>query len=324
MTLPLGFALACGGDDTVTTSGTDTAGTSETETTQGPGTDTTTASTEPTGGSETTGSSSDSDPSTSDPSDTDPSDTDPSVTDPSDTDPSDTDPTTDPSDTDPTETDSTTDPTTDTDTDTDTDTGGVCEFADGPPVTANLFDSDKPDPSCGVREFTGRLEVPGPGVWQLEGCPCGAQCLVPNPWTLEVNAPNSWGPDVPMCLKVVVETTQGFAPDQCIFKSLAIWTLNDNQQVGELVYLAGGQPPVNDQVKELAATPTEAAVCSCEGCCGDDIVYDLSFKSGDLPLLKLGEGDEGMLGKYLIHNFQSHQSGLCDAPGSFSWVAKPN
>jgi hypothetical protein len=199
---------------------------------------------------------------------------------------------------------------------------GVCMFPGADWLDVTLEDLDMPK-GCGLLEFTGRLDQAGDGEWNLDACPCGAECLVPDPWLLTVQAPGGWLPEVPMCLRIVLETTSSFAPDTCELSGLAIWDLG--QPAAPPVYVAGGSPPALDAVTEFSVSSELVETCACDGCCGDDESYRFDFAAGD-EVLTLAETDQGALNvgdvTYDVINFQSHVLGVCDAPGNFFWAMK--
>ncbi len=297
--------LACGGSETTTTEGSTTTGeTGETTGETAPTgetlatTDTTTEGPTDTGGSQTQGSET----------------------------AMETDPTGMPTDSDtvePTETtDSETD-TTDATSDSGTDTDDLCMYAGSDQLDVELRDLEDPPQGCPKLEFNGRLTEAGDGVWKLDNCPCGSECLLPDPWELTVDAPDIYMPEVPECLRIVYQQSQGFDLE-CHFNGIAIWPTEPED--APMVWLAGGEVP--DDVVDVAMQSEVEATCACEGCCADDELHSLRFEaygeelhlqeteSGELPGPQLGF-------VYDTINFRSHVSGECDTTErAFQWVLK--
>ncbi|MCY1069399.1 hypothetical protein OV090_31955 [Nannocystis sp. RBIL2] len=299
-------AVACADDTTAMTSGSEastTASTAGPDTTTGPTTTDaqTTTAPEPTGASTITTVTT---ASTTEPATT----TDPVTT---------TDPTT-ATTTDPT-TPSTTEPATVSTTDPETTGGGVCGV-EGDTVSAELAQMGKPV-ACGPLEFTGTRISPQKGpVWQLDGCACGDNCLIPDPWTLSVSAPAAWLPLMPACPRIVVDRVEGFGG--CQFAAISVWDL---QAPGEpAVYHAGhGLSPTQAGAAELTVTPQSVETCDCMGCCQPAELWDLQFTLGGADVT-LTEGESAPLGQRNAINFESHHIGLCDAPLDVHWaIRKP-
>lgn len=201
----------------------------------------------------------------------------------------------------------------------DTTTGGpgVCGVA-GESVSAELAKDGQPAP-CGPLEFTGsrKGDAKGP-VWQLDGCACGSDCLVPDPWTFTMQAPAAWLPLVPDCPRIVVDRAMGFGG--CEFVAVSVWDLA--APGAPAVYHAGhGFSPTQAGAAELALTAHSLGTCACDGCCGPDELWDLQFSLGNAELT-LSEGESGKLGAHDAIDFESHQSGLCDASSSVHWAVR--
>jgi hypothetical protein len=298
-------AVACADDTTAMTSGSEASTTTTTagpDTTTGPTTtDAQTTTSEPTGASTITTVTT---ASTTEPATT----TEPVTT---------TDPTT-ATTTDPT-TPSTTEPATDGTTDPETTGGGVCGV-EGDTISAELAQMGKPV-ACGPLEFTGTRISPQKGpVWQLDGCACGDNCLIPDPWTLSVSAPAAWLPLMPACPRIVVDRVEGFGG--CQFAAISVWDL---QAPGEpAVYHAGhGLSPTQAGAAELTVTPKSVETCDCMGCCQPAELWDLQFTLGGADV-SLAEGESAPLGQRNAINFESHHIGLCDAPLDVHWaIRKP-
>ncbi|MFZ6183010.1 hypothetical protein [Nannocystis pusilla] len=299
-------AVACADDTTAMTSGSEASTTTSTagpDTTTGPTTtDAQTTTSEPTGASTITTITT---AGTTEPATT----TDPgTITDPT------TATTTDPT------TPSTTEPATVSTTDPETTTGGGVCGVEGDTVSAELAQMGKPVP-CGPLEFTGTRISPQKGpVWQLDGCACGDNCLIPDPWTLSVSAPAAWLPLMPACPRIVVDRVQGF--NGCQFAAISVWDL---QAPGEpAVYHAGhGLAPTQAGAAELTVTPHSLDTCDCMGCCQPAELWELQFTLGGADVT-LTEGESAPLGQRNAINFESHHIGLCDAPLDVHWaIRKP-
>jgi hypothetical protein len=225
--------------------------------------------------------------------------------------------------TDPTATstgDTTSTDTTDTTDTGDTTTGGVlgCNF-EGPEVEAELVKVGEPPAPCGTLEFDGRRAGPGLGpVYQLDGCPCDSECLIPEPWQFTVDVPQGHLPkDMPECPRIVVQ--RQMSKMGCELVGAAIWDLGAaDPEVPR--WVAGSLLGPLDAVKpgiDVAQTTVEE--CDCGNCCGVPERYDLEFSVGDAQLV-LGEDSAGKLGGYDVRNFQSHLTGVCDQSPSIDWI----
>lgn len=198
-------------------------------------------------------------------------------------------------------------------------TGGVQQCGvDGEQVDAELLHDGEPNP-CGPITFTGQLvsDPKGP-AWMLDGCPCGANCLKPDPWSFTMQAPLDWLPVLPVCPKIVVERQMGFGV--CEFVALSIW---DEQQVNApALYHAGhGFQVVAEAQKELKVSDVAVQTCECDFCCGPPELWDIAFDHLGNQVT-LAEGDSAVLDKFTAINFESHSSGICDAPLSVHWALR--
>ena len=210
--------------------------------------------------------------------------------------------------------DTSTTSTTDT---TDTTGGGVCGV-DGDSVSAELVHDDAPG-GCAPLEFTGVRVSPEKGPqWELDACPCGVTCLVPDPWSLSVSAPAPWLPLIPECPRIVVERAMTFSG--CEFLAMSVWDL---EAPGEpAVYHAGhGFSPTQPALGELTVTAHAVDTCECVGCCDTAELWDLQLELGG-DSVTLSEGATGTLGGRDAINFESHRSGICDAPLDVHWVLR--
>lgn len=208
--------------------------------------------------------------------------------------------------------------TTDATTSGETTSGPLECGAPGPAVQAELVHVDAPNP-CGPLTFEGQNQSDAKGpAWMLDGCACGASCLIPDPWTFTMAAPNGWLPLLPACPKIVVERFEGFGG--CEFAGVSIW---DSQQPGApAIYHAGhGFTPVQAAAGELAIEAVSLGTCACDGCCTPPELFTLKMTLlGDT--LTVGEGEEAASGGYTIANFESHSTGICDAPLAAHWAIK--
>lgn len=176
-------------------------------------------------------------------------------------------------------------------------------------------------PPCGPLEFTGQLvsDPKGP-VWMLDGCPCGADCLQPDPWSFTLTSPAEWLPVLPACPVIVVERVMGFAV--CEFASVSIW---DAQKPDEpAFYHAGaGLSPTQAAAEELELARSTVETCDCDFCCAAPELWDLEFTHLGAKATA-SEGATVPIGGFTAVNFESHLSGLCDAPLDVSWVLRKN
>ena len=233
---------------------------------------------------------------------------------------------------------STSDTTSDTGTTTDTGTtgtgttstgttGGVMGCGmDGPQIDANLVHLGV-DPGCGPVEFIGTnmSDSSGP-VYALDGCPCGANCLKPDPWTLTLDMPLDWLPGkLPVCPRIVVERQK--SKQGCELVGFAVW---DSQAPNALADFHAGSllGPIAAAKAELKVEQIVAEECDCDNCCSTPTRLDLKFsiaqKSGTLAEgeeLSLG-GGEGDVNGYAVKNFQSHLSGICDDSPHIDWAMR--
>lgn len=213
-------------------------------------------------------------------------------------------------------------------TTTDGTTGGVMGCGmEGPQIDANLVHLGE-DPGCGALEFIGTNASDSSGpVYALDGCPCGANCLKPDPWTLTLDVPMDWLPGkIPVCPRIVVERQK--SKQGCELVGIAIW---DSQEPADALahYYAGSMlGPLAAAKPGLKVEQIEAETCDCGNCCNVPTRLDLKFsiaqKSGTLAegeqlSLSNGEGDSN---PYEVKNFQSHLSGICDDSPHIDWVMR--
>ncbi len=202
-----------------------------------------------------------------------------------------------------------------------TTTGGVmgCGFA-GPEVDATLVHLDNPPPPCGTLTFEGRLDGPDGGpTYQLDACPCGANCLVADPWSFTIDVPEMLPEWMPMCPRIVVQ--RQLSKMGCELVGAAIF---DTQAPDQPFWVAGSLLGPLDAVKakiEVAQKVVEE--CDCDGCCNVPQRLDLVFTALN-ETQTIPEDSMGAVGSfdafYSVRNFQSHLTGLCDASPSIDYV----
>ncbi|MBL8968965.1 MAG: hypothetical protein JNK56_00205, partial [Myxococcales bacterium] len=199
---------------------------------------------------------------------------------------------------------------------------GVCG-ADGPVIEANLMHDVAPE--CGPVEFVGQNQANSPGpVYMLDGCPCGANCLIPDPWLFTIDAPKDWEPGLlPKCPRIVVERQK--SKKGCELVGVAIWDSQEPEGSAALYHAGSLQGPIQAAVGQIGIEPITVDECECADCCGVPTLLDLNFTALKTEAL-ISEGQTGMLGDadlgYTVKNFQSHLSGICDDSPAIDWVAK--
>lgn len=205
-------------------------------------------------------------------------------------------------------------------TDTSSSTGGTSSCgAPGELVDAALEHVGAPAP-CGPLEFTGqRVSDPKGPTWALDGCPCDADCFQEDPWTFSLTIPADHLPELPACPRIVVDRVEGFGG--CEFAAVSIW--DAMTPAAPAFFHAGrGFAATAAAQAELTLGEVARATCPCEGCCGDALLWALQFDLLGQQAL-LDEGETQVLGAHRLVNFESHSSGLCDAPLSVHWAAGP-
>ncbi|HEY0134339.1 MAG TPA: hypothetical protein VGB85_09675 [Nannocystis sp.] len=208
--------------------------------------------------------------------------------------------------------------------DTDTDTGsGVCG-GEGTVIDATLVHVGQ-DPGCGALEFTGSNYdlAPGP-IYALDGCPCGANCLKPDPWTFTLDVPQEWLPKaVPACPRIVVERQMSKAG--CELVGVAIWDMQEPEGAPAIYHAGSLLGPIAAAADQITIESVVAEECECADCCSVPTRWDLGF-GGLKSAVTIAEGQTGMLGDqdlgFEIINFQSHISGICDDSPAIDWVAR--
>jgi hypothetical protein len=217
-------------------------------------------------------------------------------------------------------TETTTDDTTETDTTEDTtETGdGMCNADDVEDVEImlGLVGSQSPPNGCNDHVFTGTLENGGGGVWNLDACPCGAQCLVPDPYAMTiVGAAVEMLPNVPMCQKIEIRRNM-----DCEIVSMTISNLNDDEKP---VWIGSREDVEPGTVDELDVSSVLFGVCDCPDC-DPPTLYELAFDwQGDD--LVLAEGDQGVLpasdGDWDVFSLSSHTREVAGTE-HFAWIMK--
>lgn len=210
------------------------------------------------------------------------------------------------------------------DTDTGT-TGGVMGCGmDGPEIDANLVHEGVPQ-DCGAIEFIGTNASDSSGpVYTLDGCPCGANCLKPDPWSLTLDMPLEWLPGkLPACPRVVVERQK--SKQGCELVGMAIWDSQEPADAPARYYAGSLTGPLAAAAGQLKVEEVVAEECVCDNCCGVPTRLDLKFSAlGDSATV--AEGQQGSVASnqfsYDIKNFQSHLTGICDDSPHVDWVMR--
>jgi hypothetical protein len=194
---------------------------------------------------------------------------------------------------------------------------GVCGV-EGEHITAELVHVAEPAP-CGSLEFTGQLvsDPKGP-AWMLDGCPCGANCLKPDPWTLTMTAPGEWLPVLPACPRIVVDRQQG--KGGCEFVAISVWD-GQNPDLPALYHAGRGFQPTVAAAKELTLAANSVEQCDCDFCCDAPELWDIDVDHLGAKAT-VAEGATVPLGKFNFRNFESHTTGLCDAPLDVHWALR--
>ena len=204
-----------------------------------------------------------------------------------------------------------------------TDSAGLCG-GDGIVVDATLVHVGE-DPGCGALEFIGSNYdlAPGP-IYALDGCPCGANCIKPDPWTLTLDVPKEWLPgQVPACPRIVVERQLSKAG--CELVGVAIWDTQEPEGSPALYHAGSLLGPIAAAADQIAIESVVAEECDCDDCCSVPTRWDLAF-TGLKAAVTVAEGQTGLLGDkdlgFEIINFESHISGICDESPAIDWVAR--
>jgi hypothetical protein len=190
---------------------------------------------------------------------------------------------------------------------------------DGDSIVAELVHVGEMPP-CGPLEFTGQLASNPKGpVWQLDGCACGANCLIPDPWTFTMTAPAQWLPTLPECPRIVVERQQmGFAG--CEFAAVSIWDSQNPDQPA--FYHAGhGFAATQAAAGELSLAEKSVGQCACDDCCTPPELFDIAVEHLGAKAI-VAEGETVPVGKFTFANFESHSSGICDVAPDVHWALR--
>lgn len=210
-------------------------------------------------------------------------------------------------------TDSSTDSTDSTDS-TETTGGGVCDAIDvvDVDITLALIGSQAPPNGCSDHVFTGTLQGGGGGNWTLDACPCGAQCLIPDPYSLSIVSPNAATlPNMPNC--PMIEMRRNAA---CEVVSITIKDLGQNEAavwIGSRENADPGNAPDVDVNDELFA------VCDCPDC-DPPTLYQLGFETQGESLI-LDEGQDGVVGDWAAYSLSSHTYEVAGT-SHFAWIMK--
>lgn len=207
--------------------------------------------------------------------------------------------------------------------DTTTGPGGLCG-SDGPVIESTLMHGDMV-PDCGPIEFVGQNQANSPGpVYELDGCPCDADCLLPDPWTFTLDAPKGWDPGfLPKCPHIIVERQK--SKKGCELVGLAIWDTQEPEGAAAVYHAGSLLGPIPAVVGQFGLEQITVSECDCDNCCGIPTLLDISFSAFKTDAV-ISEGQTGMLGDaslgYEVKNFQSHLSGICDDSPAIDWAAK--
>jgi hypothetical protein len=200
-------------------------------------------------------------------------------------------------------TDSTDSDSTDSDS---TDTGDpICNAADVEDIeiSFSLIGSQAPAGACENFVFEGQLEGGGGGTWNLDACPCGALCLIPDPYTLTLGLPDlAMQPSMPVCPKIAITRD----PESCAIVSVVIEDIVDP---GRAIYIASNQLPAPAGETELDVGAETIGLCECVGDCEPPTLERLLFDWLGNPL-ELVEGESGTLvaddGDWTVYAINSH------------------
>jgi hypothetical protein len=197
---------------------------------------------------------------------------------------------------------------------------------EGPEIDATLVHLGE-DPGCGAIAFAGTNTGDNAGpVYALDGCPCGANCLKPDPWTFTIDVPQDWLPGkLPPCPRIVVERQK--SKKGCELVGVAIWDSQEPADRPALYHAGSLLGPIAAAKGELKTEEIVAEECDCDNCCGTPTRLDLKFSIANKSAT-LAEGEELMLGgegdadSYQIKSFQSHLSGICDDSPHVDWAMR--
>lgn len=214
--------------------------------------------------------------------------------------------------------------------DLDTTTGAETLCDSGKPgISARLEHIDGPDvPDCGTIELQPRLVgSPGPGVFELDACPCGIPCESPDPWLLTVEAPAQALPqELPACSWMVLERQWNAEHTACEFAALSVWDPTMASLFGRYHAAARLEPTAKAVDAGWLVTSSVNEACPCDECCSPPALFDLTFAFSEIsPVAQLAEGHEtlgsvaGM--EFRLVNLRSHDAGQCE-PAAFGWAIR--
>ena len=195
----------------------------------------------------------------------------------------------------------------------DGDTARLCERVANPTLAATLQHLQAPQSA--QLTFEGQLSGREGELVNMDGCPCNSNCLVADPWQLNLVVPDALLPrTLPVCGAVEVErsTAAGAA-----FETVSIWDTTVTPR--RLVYLAGAAPVQDDQLPVTVELSSRAST-ACGGCELAES-FDMEFRVGAESLL-LAEGETGQLGPYELHNLQSFTLGQCGERPTADYVVE--
>lgn len=205
----------------------------------------------------------------------------------------------------------TTEPETDTsESETGSETGSEPESCALPVVDIafSLVGAASPVDSCEDYSFAGQ-HFGGNlgGTYNLDGCPCGASCVLPDPYTLTLDLPDpAMLPVLDACPTVHLRRD----PDSCEPTSVTVET-----QQGEVLFVASREPFAAVDFPALAVTPVNAT--DCEGF----TQHALEVMHGDAIEL-VSQGEEATLpsenGQWVVQNYAAQDSA---GEGNYDWAA---
>jgi hypothetical protein len=211
-------------------------------------------------------------------------------------------------------TEDTTDATEDTTDSTETTGGGECNGNDvvDVDIMLALVGSQSPPNGCSDHVFTGTRQGGGGGNWTLDACPCGAQCLVPDPYTLTVITPEpSSLPDVPACPRIEIRRNA-----DCEVASI---TIGEIDQPDGAVWIGSRENAEPGTVPDLTVNDELVGICECIDC-APPTLYQLGFETQGESLL-LNEGEQGPVGDWTTYSFSSHTYEAAET-NHFAWIMK--
>ncbi len=197
---------------------------------------------------------------------------------------------------------------------TETTGGGVCNADDVEDIdiSLGLVGSQAPANGCSDYVFTGTLEGGGNGNWNLDACPCGALCLIPDPYTLSIITPDlGMLPSVPTCPKIEMRRNA-----DCEVVSIVI---SDLLQAEMPVWIGSREPTDPGTVPELEVNANLFGVCECVDC-NPPTLYELQV-DWDGESIVVAEGTADIVGGWTAYAISSHTYEVGDVDW-FAWVMK--